>query len=215
MTLKVNIPIRLQFCVVLLAFTMAVSAVAGPPETVDADKVVALVGRFAIAHACPISENYALTAAHVTDVRWFDNDFALVPYRYENGYGEYGIAKPAGVFSSSDIGWLHFPSGVSHFRIASTRPLIGDKVYWVEFNLSNKRKAITPKVEDGKIVNIVAGTIYIDRAPVVGASGGCLLNAGKIGSSNTYNVGAIVGIYPPWTPDLPGEKDEEEGSEES
>jgi hypothetical protein len=199
-----------------------------PPEGVDTDAMLALIGRHSVAHACPVSENMALTAAHVIDLKWYDPDFALVPYRFQNEYGEDGLAIPRYVVTSSDFGFVELQQPVSHFfPVATSAPNIGDMVWWVEFELRNKKEAFFQNVRSAKIVNVVAGTIYTDRSPMPGASGGCLLNEsnevlGVVSRAwmfsrtyGKYEVGDFTGVYPPWTPEIPdGANAEKEGEAE-
>jgi hypothetical protein len=213
----------------LFALVMASPTEADDERVYDSGAVLALVGRHAIAHACPVGPQHALTAAHVTDIRWYDDDAPLVPYRYENENGEFGLAVPLSVYTASDTGWVRLSSALSMwYRYADGPPEIGSRVYWVEYDVHNKKNALKAKYEDAKVINVVAGNIFVDRAPIPGSSGGCVWNengeivgivsaAWKISKDyrSDFNVGAFVGVYSPWGPDIPKDKNaEQESSEE-
>lgn len=218
-----------RFSLMLATLWIALPVFAGDEEP-DTRSVIALVGRHTLAHACPIDSNYAITAAHVTDRLWYDQDYPLSPYRYQNELGDYGIAIGTGVLASSDLGTLRLNEGISSwYSVARHAPQVDEKVYWVEYETDDKGHPFEPRVEKAEVKNVVAGTIYTDHAPEPGSSGGCLFSASgevygivsagwRFGTSATKpNVGAFVGIYGQWEPERPKSAKEEgapEGEQE-
>jgi hypothetical protein len=123
--------------------------------------------------------------------------------------------------SESDLGWLELGKGAVKYpyTVASTRPNIKDKIYWIEYNFKRKKDAFRTERREAKVLRIIAGHIYVDEAPVSGASGGCAFNeAGEVvgiisgayavGTFARANVGVFVGIYGDWMPNRPKVKEE-------
>jgi hypothetical protein len=198
--------------VALLAFVMAVPATITSGDDPDLTATLSLAGRFSVAHACPVSPEWALTAAHVLDPRPFEPKAPLVPYRFESYRGEEGLAQPQSVLASSDLGWLHLNVKVSKFYTYGPKPVKGDKVYWVNLK-TNRDNFHEMDVVDAEVVNVVAGLIFTKGTePKPGASGGCLLNvdgelvgivSGVWTNEDYRRVGDFVGVFAPWTPETP------------
>jgi hypothetical protein len=201
----------------IVVFFLAIPAALTSDDAPDMYGNIALKGRFASAHACAVSPNWALTAGHVLDPRPFNKEVALLAYRFEAYGGESGLAMPQSIYTSSDLGWLRLNVPVArYYKMATERPEIDDKVYFVVYKL--KRNVFhQPKLRDAKIVNISAGHIFTKGDdPEPGSSGGCLLNrAGELigivtsrytGNSGNF-VGGHVGVYGKWSPEIPEEKD--------
>src|SRR5512140_1445732 len=78
----------------LLASCGAIRPMTTPtPEPVDPQMtgVLRVIGRFAIAHACPLAPTVALTNAHVVDLRPFDAAWPYYPMPASDGEGHDGI----------------------------------------------------------------------------------------------------------------------------
>jgi hypothetical protein len=198
------------FMAVLFGSTAAIS---DNPE-IDMNGVLHLMGRHNIGHACPIDENVALTAAHVTDSRWWD-DTPLSAFRYSNDNGQSGIALPAGVHSEVDLGWIKVgPDPVTFYEVSNIPPVEDDKIFWVEYNTKKEKNAFETERRESRVLRVVAGHIYMKDPPKSGASGGCLFNeSGKVvgivtsgwyvGFTREPNVGGAVGVWGKWLPDRP------------
>ena len=207
--------VRLKIVFTAFAVFMGTSAAISGDSELNMDDVIQVVGKYATGHACPLSPDTALTAAHIVDIRWMDPDFNLVATRISNRNGKEGVMLPAGVNSEVDLGWVKIgPGEWPFYEIAETAPAIGEKIYWVEYNLKKKKKAFQPHSREAKVINNVAGHLFTDGAPTGGASGGCAFNAdGKvvaivvagwnIGSVRNTNVGMFSSIYGYWLPELP------------
>lgn len=198
--------------VALLAFIMAVPATMTSDDDPDLTATLSLAGRFSTAHACPVSPEWALTAAHVTDPKPFDPEARLIPYRFENYEGEVGLASPQSVFASSDIGWLHLSNPVTRFYEIGSKPAKGDKVHWINFK-TNRNNFHEMEGMSAEVVNSVAGILYLKGdEPKPGASGGCVLDSngylvgimsGVWTNEDNRKVGEVVGVWDPWTPVIP------------
>lgn len=221
--------VSLLFIVTAAAVMLGTGGAMSADVEIDMDGVLDLIGKYTAGHACPVYDGYALTAAHVIDVRWEDRNFPLIPYRFSNEKGDYGLAQPLTVFAHADIGWLKLlPGPVGSYEMSERTPKEDDKVFWVEYETGKKNEAFKAKRRDAKIINVVAGHLFLDQAPISGASGGCLFNeygevigivtAGwKIGNAYEPNVGEAVAVYGDWMPLHPKEKpvdDKEKPTEE-
>jgi hypothetical protein len=181
---------------------------AAPAKAPDTSGVVAVMGRFATFHACPVTPHIALTAAHAADLRPFDPDIGKMSARWSS-QGVEGLAAVRYVYNSADLLELEaettpFPTW---YPVAQDPPKEGSVVWFVGYNFDKKSKAYRPKFFIGKVLYVVAGHVIYDQAGEPGTSGCCLLNergeviginvAGKsIGTSDEVGVG--VGLWKPW-----------------
>ena len=222
MTVRFWIPRpELRFIMTAMIVMLGTAAGISGDSEIDTSNVLHLMGRHAVAHACPVAPHYAITAAHVIDPRWMDKEFPLIPYRFSNDDGVEGIAKPAGVFKEADVGLLILgPSPVEFYRLAEHAPKLKDKIFWIEYNDKKVNDAFRTEVREAEVVRVVAGHIYTDDAPVPGASGGCAFNEANevvgiivagwgVGYTHNPNVGGIAATYGIWRPELPEEEKSE------
>lgn len=210
----------LNIFVFMVVMFGTVAAVADKAE-IDTNNVLHLKGRHNAGHACPvIDEHLKLTAAHVLDVKWYDRDFPLLPFRFSTDNGHKGIARPLAVQTAVDLGWLYTEVKVKPYRVAEVGPVEDDKVFWIEYNLDKKKDVFKTEFRDARFIREVAGVIFVDESPQSGASGGCAFNeAGevigiitsgwKIGSTYDPNVGGIAAVYGEWLPKPPDVNKEE------
>jgi V8-like Glu-specific endopeptidase len=216
MTIRFTIPkIKFSFLFTLMAVMLGTTAGISGDTEIDMDGVLHLVGRHSVGHACPVAPHFALTAAHVTDPRWFDSDFNLIPYRFDNDRGDYGLAIPRGVMGEVDLGWVEVtPNPVEPYAVAEHAPAIGDKVYWIGYNIRKRKQAFETERYESEVQLVRAGHIFTKDSPQPGASGGCVFNAsGEVvgivvagwGIGNPYktNIGEAVGVWGEWMPSLP------------
>lgn len=204
-------------------FLMSVAAIGDEPKF-NTDGVLSLMGRFSIGHACPVEPGFAITAAHVLDKVWFDSEVDLLPFRFENGAGEEGLALPSGVLMEADLGWVFlFPPVTVYYPFAKERPKRGDKIYWIEYETKDQDKVFQSRIRESEIITVRAGHIFTKRTIRHGASGGCAWNeAGEvIGISvksfrfgYSGDAGGFVGVWGKWSPKKPEPKPAEEPEEE-
>lgn len=202
---------RLARILLLGAVMTTVACVAGmvmaEEQVPDLTAVLRVVGRFTAAHACPIAADRALTASHVTDLRPFDHEVPLWPYRFEGG-GTEGVAVPHGVAASADLGMLKPEQPFTRwYAIAERAPAVGERVWMLAYDWRRKKAAYGDQVISGKVTRIVAGHIIMDEAVPSGASGSCVLNAAAevvgilVWGQKTDDLGEAsiaVAVFGPW-----------------
>lgn len=177
-----------------------------PTREPDLSAVLSLVGRFGIAHACPVSPTLALTAAHVVDLRPFDSGVQAWPYVWSDRRGNVGMVAPSGLSDSRDLALLRtskpFPAP---YRIASGAPLPGTLVWVLGFETRSARHAYGPRVWAFKVLRVVSGHLVLDGHGTPGSSGSCALNAaGEVVAINIGSLpldedgaaGIAVGVWP-------------------
>jgi hypothetical protein len=176
-------------------------------STPDLTGVMKLFGRFSSAHACPVGERMAVTNAHVSDLRPFDRDFPLYPFRWSDDSGHSGVVDSTLVERSSDLAILvpvdeeTFPR---YYKVAQTAPAVGDRVWFLGYSWKTAKEAYSTRVITGTILRIVADHIVISEAGEPGSSGSCVLNAnGEVVAINAWRteigtdaVGIAVGVWP-------------------
>src|SRR5688572_23539608 len=119
---------RQAFAVFIAVVSGTCCSARGPIETdptkaPDTSKVMALVGRFSVAHGCPISETRVLTSAHVIDQEPGNRNVLYQTFRWsdENGLGGYVV--PGGVMAGSDLAVMtSVPPVPSWYTRASVPP---------------------------------------------------------------------------------------------
>ncbi len=164
-----------------------------PSNKPDVSAVMAVIGRFGMAHACPV-DGQIVTAAHVV------NPFFGIPgmqkvftnYSWSDGRGHSGFVRAKAVNNYRDLGLLKTTSGDSpdFYKTSDNDPKAGDKVYWVEYDLSKASVAYKMKTRQAKVLRVKAGHFVFDGEPVRGASGSCVFNkAGEV-------VGILIRLHP-------------------
>lgn len=174
----------------------------------DTSGILRFVGRFNLAHGCPVGD-VVLTAAHVIDPRPFEPDVPLLPYRYSDGAGNAGVVAPVSTERCADLGVMAVRPGsvVRPYPRAAAEPRPGDRVWYVGYDWSGKKRAFAEKVYHAEVIRVVAGHLVLDEAGDVGSSGSCVLNqAGEVVAINTWGrqvgmgdeVEGVVGIWGDW-----------------
>lgn len=178
------------------------SALLAAPNT---DGVLRLNGRFAAGHACPVSEDLALTAAHVTDIRPFDASMPAFPLQWSDGLGHEGVLEPAGVSRVRDLAVM--TSAVPFARwypIAQAAPAPGDRVWTIGFDWRTERGLYAKREFSARVLRVVARSLVFEDGSAPGASGACVLNArGELVAINVLHVqaedggagGVAVGVW--------------------
>lgn len=178
------------------------------PQPPSLDHVVRLVGRYGIAHACPIAPTTALTNAHVVDLRPFDPSVPLYPHRFETVDGQQiGLAVAERVSQGEDLALIQLSREVPYYPIATNAPEKGDTLYWAGYDWSKRKRFGDSLLMQGRVVNLIAGSIVIDTETMSGSSGGCVLNAdGEVvgvvawglSDESGGEVTIAVGVWGPW-----------------
>ncbi len=186
---------------------------------VDTNAVMRLVGRWNVAHACPV-DGVVLTAAHVV------SPFHQIPvvgdqrigYTWSDRAGNSGYVMGAAENLQRDIGMLVVNKGKPRFyKHAPQEPTPGDELQWVEYDFGSVEDAYAANLRHAKLVRVVSGHLILDDMPVKGASGTCLFNSQsevvglvvwgvRVGDSGEF-VGVAVSVSGPWWPEaFPGAK---------
>lgn len=147
------------------------------PE-LPAPAAIALVGKYGLAHACPVA-GFVVTAAHVAyHPLMTGGGIVEVPlrYMYETAEGQLGTADPFVPNRYVDLAILATEPAITVFYPMGPMPTVGDRVAWVEYDFRKVDMAFRPRIRTARVVNRVAGHILLDAEPVPGASGSCLMN---------------------------------------
>lgn len=193
---------------VLVGLTATFAGAGEKDRVPDMTGILRLVGRFGAAHACPVGE-LILTNGHVTDLRPFDRDVSLMPYRYSDGAGHSGILAPVSTERCADLGLMAVRPGftVKPYPVASEAPKVGERVWYQGFDFASRGKAYAERVVAAKVLRIVAGHLILDEVGDFGSSGSCVLNVrGQVVGINAFGhkvrsgeeVEGVVGIWGEW-----------------
>lgn len=171
----------------------------------DTAPILRVVGRFNVAHACPVSPDLAFTNAHVTDLRPFDSDVQAYPLAYENGDGNIGFVFPVALDRGRDLAVMRIEPPVGRFyERAEQAPVVGAKVWFVGYDWSNKGKAFSTEVIETTVNRVLAGHLVLKDAGEPGSSGSCVLDeSGRLVAINAWGfevgrssqVGIAVGVW--------------------
>lgn len=196
----------------------------GSPIMPDVNSVLHLIGVEKGAHACPISENLALTAGHVCK-----GEPAEAPkeYRFETNDGTEGVVRCVWGWNSADLALMESSAKLRFYPIAQTRPEVGEMVFHLGYDWRKVEDVYGDRVWVGPITRVRAGHIYFKNAPDPGSSGTCTFDAaGEVegiyegwnsaqemeinnqGAQVPKRVGSSVGVWGPWKPIMPVKKEE-------
>jgi V8-like Glu-specific endopeptidase len=174
------------------------------PQAPDTDAVLRLVGRFTSAHACPISEQLALTNAHVTDMRPFDQSVAALPLIW-SALGHEGPLRPLAVYSMRDLALMESAVPFTRwYTIASAPPAPGDRLWTVGYEWRKRSEMFAPRAFTLTLLRVLSRNLIFTPETARGASGSCVLNArGEVVAINAWsleaedagNVGVAVGVW--------------------
>jgi hypothetical protein len=173
-------------------------------EAPDTDGVLRLVGRFAMAHACPISESLALTNAHVTDVKPFTAAEPL-PLMFSDGLGHNGMLSPLLVSIARDLAVMQSAKPLARwYRIAAEAPTPGDRLLTIGYDWRRERDIFATRTFTVQLLRIVARSLIFVPGTERGASGACVFNMrGEVVAINAWGVpsddggkgGAAPGVW--------------------
>jgi len=197
--------LRIFGLLVLTASTLTAEEQKAP----DTGGILSLFGRFSFAHGCPIATDRVLTNAHVLDLRPFDRDIPLFPYRFQSDT-EQGQLIGLGASTREDLAWATPTPLLSFFYpLATDAPAVGDTLYWLSYDRSNRKKGLTRKPLSGKVLRTIVGHIVLDTPTPPGSSGSCVLNsrgevvgliAWGLDMENTEELTVAVGVWSGWLP---------------
>lgn len=201
----------------MMTMTMAALLLAITPP--DLTRVVQLVGRFSMAHACPVEPDRALTAAHVIDPRPFEST-PLYPFRWQQGEAD-GITIGGAVSLTTDLADLQpsrpFPKW---YPLAKEAPKEGAHLWIRGYDFRKGKNAFAPRDWEVEVLRIVAGHVVFRPTVDFGTSGSCILNeegevvgviAKGITMRNDEEVGMGVGVWGNWLkPRAPSDPPSEE-----
>jgi S1-C subfamily serine protease len=219
---------HLFWCVVVLAIVLGgcahgqlvPAATVTTPAEIEArrgvDDMLSVIGRFTIAHACPVETaggRFLLTNAHVVDERPFDATIGAFPVRWSDGSGNEGLAVPERVLVSVDLAFLHVTESsgpiARWYPIAAFAPSTGDRVSVLGYRWEGRDHVLEQRRVTAKVTRVVAGHAVYDEGARPGSSGSCVLNdrdevvgvnAWQIPAGLGEAVGVAVGIWGIWAP---------------
>lgn len=141
-------------------------------------QIMSLVGRFGFAHACP-TEGRVYTAAHVaaTVPRGTRKQFPS-SYAWQQGDRE-GLVTASRYPAPSqfaDVAFLDVVTGKPEMMLRAAEVNVGERVYWYEYNFSNKDEMLDLVLRESVLTKLVAGHFVTEDSFTQGASGGCVFN---------------------------------------
>jgi V8-like Glu-specific endopeptidase len=176
----------------------------------DTSHILRTIGRYGMAHACPVLPQVAVTAAHVIAPNQNDPSF-ITRLRFDAPDGVTGLVVPAATSDASDLAIVQLSKPAHPYPLATAAPSPGETLYWLAYDYSGRKRALRPEVYSGKVLRVIAGNITIDETTPSGSSGSCVLNgrgevvgivSWGVGVGQTDQVTLAVGVFPPWfTPD--------------
>lgn len=193
----------------VMAFGCGGKQISAVPEShPDFSAALRIVGRFGIGGACPIGAHEVVTAAHMGDLRPFDNSVGLFPYPFSSALGE-GIIVPVRVRSLADLALYESVEPLTAwYSRAKLAPRLGETLWWQEYDFDSRDHAFDAEVKKSKVVNVLAGHIILREELEGGASGSCVLNSigeavgvvafGKELRNLAGEVGGVPAIYGDW-----------------
>jgi hypothetical protein len=175
----------------------------------DLSPMVEFVGKFGMAHGCPVGPWDIYTAAHVTDEEPLKPETPLFPLRMQDGTGHEDVAVPIISSNSADLALmrpLHDPLAY-WFQVAPAPPQPGDKLWNVGYHWDSRKEFAKARVVVATVIRTVAGHVALDRGAGPGSSGACWVNAkGQAVAIEIWGMDCdeaevcamAVGLWGPW-----------------
>lgn len=163
--------------------SLRAAGVPGAPASTPASEPISLsmvlIGRYGLAHACPVDGRIG-TAAHVAVDESPLGTVSQRGYVYSQG-PRAGFLAGYAPLDSRDLALMAVQAGDAplYASRAETGPTVGEKVYWSEFNLTSH--PMRQEVQYGKVTEVGPGHFAFEPEPKPGASGGCVFSEdGKV-----------------------------------
>ncbi len=140
---------------------------------------IPLLGSKGGAHACPVivdDVSVILTAKHVAFRRHIapDGEEIYFPRKWQAEVdGEIATAVAVIQHNYVDLAVLRMQPEPKKYFNSGEFPSDGDTVYWKEYDFRTAKRAYKPRLRSAKVVNGLAGHIFLDKPPTSGASGSC------------------------------------------
>lgn len=188
----------------------AISPIPAKALAPDTTHVMAVFGRFATAHACPVSADLVLTNAHVVDPAPDSDVVPLQWQRWSDDAGNSGWLKPIGTLQGSDLAGMRPSEPLkTWYERAEESPREGDRLWLVQYSWNSEDEAYKSDVLAVKVVRVVAGSVIYKPGVKPGSSGSCVLDANghlvainawakAVGSMGEKEVGIGVGVWGSW-----------------
>ncbi len=158
----------------------------------DMRGVMSLLSLETIGHACPV-EGKVYTAKHNTYNPKTGRVLAR-GFSWEDGLGNKGVAHTELGNNYYDVATLFVPLGTPYYYERGEDLERGDRVRWVEFE-KDKEKVFEQRVVTAKVIHSIAGYIFLDKLPVPGASGSCLIDeSGKAVGMVVWGIYNVAGV---------------------
>lgn len=200
----------LTLFIVVLSFVAPTTGGEKEPKP-DLSGVIRLVGKYSVAHACPIEPTVALTCGHVVEL-WRDGrDVEYLPYVWSAvGSSEAGLTYATESARFRDLATIT-PQGAPFPRwypVAADAPQPGDRVSYLAYSWQNKKRAFQESRVDTRVVRTVSGHVVTEDGGPGGSSGSCLVNERNevvavncqayLVNSDRDEVGFSIAVYGPW-----------------
>jgi len=149
---------------------------ASPSVHEPSAQVMSLIGRFGLAHACPV-EGRIITAAHVATHITSGYQQYPVNYVYQQGALKGFLAPIGPPLSSRDISQMVVDIGDQPiYNPMAEKVEAGAGVYWFEYEYSSMEDMLRQVRRNAVVNRLVAGHVVFNAEPTAGSSGGCLFN---------------------------------------
>lgn len=180
----------------------------------DLSGMLLLTNGAANAHGCPVAMDLAFTNRHVAEAgsQW--------TWGVGDGEAAHGLVNVTTTQAFRDFATVvpvtaqRFPKW---YPITDRAPKVGEKLWLVQYNWDNPKKAFEAEVSDIEVMRIFNGQVIFHPAGKSGSSGGCVLNErGEIVAINSAGhpledkseVGIGVGLWGDWLSLRPDEVSE-------
>lgn len=175
-------------------------------EQTTADQVLRVIGRWGMAHACPVETDagrFLVTNAHVVDEYPESPTAGLFSLIWSDGAGHEGIARPVDADRARDLALLRVASGevAKWYPVASTAPAAGDRLSLLAYKWKGRDHVLEDRRVVARVLRVVAGHVVyapqgLEFGDMQGGSGGCgITSDGKAASIHGWSIPAGPGEF--------------------